>query len=138
MLLLYFITNLLVLYGSRIREYYADREVSGWGIDRITWPQRSISCLLAMPGCPRKQYKKVEGVKSFFINDPSRALTELKELKEVDTDMSGTIDTNELEALRIKSVRLGTADKLTEFFSTHPNMLKRIKRLSSLLYEQPW
>ncbi len=25
MLLLYFITNLLVLYGSRIREYYADQ-----------------------------------------------------------------------------------------------------------------
>ena len=83
---------------------------------------------------PKEAYKRVEGVKAFFINDPSRALTELRELKEIDTDMSGTIDANELEALRTKSVRLGTGDKLMEIFSTHPNMLRRIKHLSSLMY----
>ncbi len=137
MLLLYFITNLLVLYGSRIREYYADQGSVRLG----NRPQHMATALYKLSfgnaRVPKEAYKKVEGVKAFFINDPSRALTELKELKEVDTDMSGTIDTNELEALRIKSVRLGTADKLMELFSTHPNMLKRIKRLSSLLYGQP-
>ena len=51
--------------------------------------------------------------------------------------MSDTIDASELEAIRIKSVRLGVGDKLMEFFSTHPNMLKRIKRLSLLVYSQP-
>jgi heat shock protein HtpX len=46
--------------------------------------------------------------------------------------MSGTIDYDELMALRQKKVRLGTADKLMELFTTHPNMLKRIKYLSTL------
>jgi len=86
---------------------------------------------------PKEAYRRVEGVKAFFVHDPSRALTELRELKEVDTDMSGTIDTGELAALRIKSVRLGTGDRLMELFSTHPNMLRRIKHLSSLLYQPP-
>jgi heat shock protein HtpX len=47
--------------------------------------------------------------------------------------MSGTIDLNELSALRSKSVRLSTQDKMMEVFSTHPNMLRRIKYLSTLV-----
>jgi len=137
MLLLYFITNLLVLYGSRIREYYADRGSVRLG----NQPQHLATALYKLSfgnaRVPREAYKKVEGVKAFFVNDPSRALTELRELKEVDTDMSGTIDAGELEALRIKSVRLGPGDKMMELFSTHPNMLRRIKHLSSLLYQPP-
>jgi len=35
------------------------------------------------------------------------------------------IHQNELMALRQKKVRLGTADKIMELFTTHPNMLKR-------------
>ena len=46
--------------------------------------------------------------------------------------MSGTIDYDELMELRQKEVRLGTGDKLMELFTTHPNMLKRIKHLASL------
>jgi heat shock protein HtpX len=46
--------------------------------------------------------------------------------------MSGTIDQNELMALRQMKVRLSVADKLMELFTTHPNMLKRVKHLSSL------
>jgi heat shock protein HtpX len=46
--------------------------------------------------------------------------------------MNGTIDYYELMELRGKEVHLSTQDKMMEFFSTHPNMLKRIKHLSSL------
>jgi heat shock protein HtpX len=46
--------------------------------------------------------------------------------------MSGTIDSGELMDLRSKTVRLGTTDKMMELLTTHPNMLKRIKHLSSL------
>jgi Zn-dependent protease with chaperone function len=35
--------------------------------------------------------------------------------------------------LRQKEVRLSTGDKLMELFTTHPNMLKRIKHLSTLV-----
>nr|MBC8477245.1 peptidase [Dehalococcoidia bacterium] len=47
-------------------------------------------------------------------------------------DMSGTIDYDELMALRQKEVKLSKSQKLMEIFTTHPNMLKRIKHLSTL------
>jgi len=80
----------------------------------------------------KEELRKVEGVKAFFLNDPSRAWNEIKELSQIDRDMSGTIDYDELMELRQKEVRLGTSDKWMELFTTHPNMLKRIKHLSTL------
>ena len=135
MLILYFITNLLVLYGSRIREYYADQGSVRLGNQPHHLATALYKLAFGNAKVPKEAYKRVEGVKAFFVNDPSRALIEVRQLREVDTDMSGTIDTNELEALRAKGVRLGTAERLMELFSTHPNMLRRIKRLSAFLYE---
>ena len=137
MLILYFITNLLVLYGSRIREYYADQGSVKLGNQPHYLATALYKLAYGNARVPKETFKRVEGVKAFFVNDPSRALTEIRELKAVDTDMSGTIDASELEVLRAKAVHLGTGDKLMELFSTHPNMLKRIKRLSSLMYSQP-
>lgn len=131
--LLYFITNLLVLYGSRIREYYAD-----YGSVRLgSMPHHLATALYKLVyGDARfrgkEELKRVEGLRAFFVNDPARAWYEVKELSQLDRDMSGTIDYDELMQLRQKQVRLGTAEKLMELFTTHPNMLKRIKHLSSL------
>jgi heat shock protein HtpX len=80
----------------------------------------------------KQELKQVQGVKAFFVNDPSRAWFEVKELSQIDNNMSGTIDQNELMELRQKMVHLSTTDKMMEIFTTHPNMLKRIKHLSSL------
>ena len=74
--------------------------------------------------------KESEGLKAFFLNDPSQARNEIKELSQLDLDKSGTIDSSELEILRNKNIRLGFGDRLMELLSTHPNMLKRIKKLS--------
>jgi len=131
--LLYFITNLLVLYGSRIREYYADMGSVQLG----NVPHHLASALYKLVyGNARfkdkEELKRVEGIKAFFLNDPSRAWGEIRELAQIDRDMSGTIDYDELMELRQKEVRLGTAAKLMELFTTHPNMLKRIKHLSTL------
>jgi heat shock protein HtpX len=133
--IVYLITNLLVLYGSRIREYYADQGSVELGNE----PHHLATALYKLvygnahfKG--KKELKQVEGVKAFFISDPSRAWSEVRELSQVDLDMSGTIDANELVALRSKTIRLGLADKMMEIMSTHPNMLKRMKHLSSLMY----
>ncbi len=132
--LLYFITNLLVLYGSRIREYYADLGSVQLG----NMPHHLATALYKLVyGNARfrdkEELKRIEGVKAFFLNDPSRAWNEIRELSQVDRDMSGTIDYDELMELRQKEVRLKTTDKLMELFTTHPNMLKRIKHLSTLI-----
>jgi len=131
--LLYFITNLLVLYGSRIREYYADLGSVRLG----NMPHQLASALYKLVYGNAKmannpEMRRVEGVKAFFVNDPSRAWHEIRELAQVDRDMSGTIDYDELMALRQKEMRLGASHKLLELFTTHPNMLKRIKHLSTL------
>jgi len=131
--LLYFITNLLVLYGSRIREYYADLGSVQLG----NMPHHLASALYKLVYenarfRDKAELKRVEGVRAFFLNDPARAWREIRELSQIDRDMSGTIDYNELMELRQKEVRLGTADKMMELFTTHPNMLKRIRHLSTL------
>jgi len=131
---LYFITNLLVLYGSRIREYYADQGSVKLGNE----PHHLASALYKLvygnarfKG--REELKRVEGVKAFFVNDPTRAWYEIRELAQIDRNMDGTIDSNELMELRGKTVQLRTTDKMMELFTSHPNSLKRIKHLSSLV-----
>jgi heat shock protein HtpX len=125
------------MYGSRIREYYADESSVQLGNP----PQHLASALykLAYGSAQLKtnpkaqeELKRVEGMKAFFLNDVSRAWNEVRELKEVDRDLSGTIDQDELLALRSEKVKLGKAEKMMEIFTTHPNMLKRIKRLATL------
>jgi heat shock protein HtpX len=59
-------------------------------------------------------------------------MNELRDLKQLDMDRNGSIDSGELSLLRSKTVRVGTGEKLMELMSTHPNMLKRIKHLSEL------
>lgn len=129
---LYFITNLLVMYGSRIREYYADLGSVKFGNSPHLLASALYKLSYGNARVAKETLKQVEGNKAFFISDPSRAWNEIRELKQIDRDMSGCIDSNELMLLRGKKVRVSTTDKLMELFSTHPNMLKRINHLSSL------
>jgi heat shock protein HtpX len=128
----YFITNLLVLYGSRIREYYADEGSVKLGNKPHFLASALYRLSYANARAPKEEKRKSEGMKAFFINDPSQAKNEITELKQIDKDMSGTIDANELAAVRNSKMHVGTADKMMELLSTHPNMLKRIQRLATL------
>ncbi len=130
--LLYFVTNLLVLYGSRIREYYADQGSVRLGNSPHHLATALYKLVYGSVRVPHDELRQMEGYKAFFLNDPSRARSEINELRQVDADMSGTIDQTELLMLRSKSVKVDTGDKIMELLSTHPNMLKRIKQLSSL------
>ncbi len=126
----YFLTNLLVLYASRIREYFADRGSVDLG-SKPSWLASALYKLVyGSARMDRAVLRESEGLKAFFLNDPSRAISEVQELRELDLDRSGTIDTYELEALKRKRLKLSFSDKLLELLSTHPNMLKRIKQLA--------
>lgn len=128
--LFYFVTNLLVLYASRIREYFADKGSVDLGNDPSQLASALYKLVYGSARVPKEELKTAEGMKAFFVNDPSRALAELRDLRELDLDRSGSISSGELDTLRAKDVKLNFGDKLMEVFSTHPNMLKRIKRLS--------
>ncbi len=132
--ILYFITNMLVLYASRIREYYADLGSVKLGNTPHDMASALYKLVYGNAKVSKESLKQIEGYKAFFANDPSRAAYELKELRQVDLDMSGTIDENELKSLGMMNVKIKTSDKLMEILSTHPNMVKRVKHLSELAH----
>ncbi|MDP2654134.1 MAG: zinc metalloprotease HtpX [Candidatus Omnitrophota bacterium] len=130
--LFYFITNLLVLYGSRIREYFADKG----SVEMGNRPEALASALYKLvygaARTDRNELRETEGLKAFFLNDPSRAMNEFRDLRQLDVNRSGTIDSSELSLLQNKEIKLTATDHMMEWMSTHPNMLKRIKHLSEL------
>ncbi len=129
--IVYFITNLLILYASRIREYFADRGSVMLGNPPYKLATALYKLVYGSARIPKESLKEIEGLKAFFLNDLSKAHQEIYELSQLDIDRSGTIDPEELDILRKKKVKLSFADKMMEILSTHPNMLKRIKHLSS-------
>ena len=78
-LVFYFITNLLVLYGSRIREYFADKGSVDLGNDPSLLASALYKLVYGSARMPKEEIKTTEGMKAFFVNDPSRALSELKD-----------------------------------------------------------
>jgi heat shock protein HtpX len=125
----YFISNLIVLYASRIREYYADA-----GSAELTRkPHELASALYKMiygsAGVKQEQIKKEMGsMRAFFAADPITARRDVGNLSAADLDRNGKIDEYELRvfAERAKASR---ADRVMELFSTHPNPVSRVKRL---------
>ncbi|MBF0483746.1 MAG: M48 family metalloprotease [Candidatus Omnitrophica bacterium] len=130
--LFYFVTNLLILYASRIREYFADKGSVELGNPPSKLATALYKLVYGSARLDKDMLKETEGMKAFFVNDPSRASAEIRELKELDQDGNNTIDPAELMVLRNRDIQVNFTDKLMELLSTHPNMLKRIKHLSSL------
>ncbi len=130
---LYFISNLIVLYGSRIREYYADA-----GSAELTKkPHELASALYKMihgsAGLKQEKVKKELGsMRAFFATDPVTARGDLKDLSAADLNRDGKIDAYELK-LFAERARVSRADRLMEIFSTHPNPVSRVKRLGEYL-----
>lgn len=125
----YFVTNLLVLYASRIREYFADRGSVALGNKPAALASSLYKLVYGSARMSPEVLKESEGLKAFFLNDPSKARKDISELSHLDLDKNGTIDQKELELLQGKKIAPGFGDRMMELLSTHPNMLKRIKRL---------
>jgi heat shock protein HtpX len=133
-MVMYFVTNMLVLYGSRIREYYADLGSARLG----SQPHHMASALYKLSQAsarPRvkEEMKRVEAVKAFFVTDPARAYLEVREISQIDRGGRGVITYDDLMDLRQRQVHLGFGAQLTELFMTHPNMVRRIKHLSTMV-----
>ena len=129
-LIAYFLGQLIVLFISRIREYYAD----AGSVELGCRPEKLASALYKLvygaAKVPESEIKDIEGTKAFFLTDISNARTEFKNLAQLDLDQDGTISADELRVLRDSKVNVSASNKLMELLSTHPDMLKRIKRLA--------
>ena len=129
-LLAYFLGQLIVLFISRVREYYAD----AGSVELGCQPEKLASALYKLvygaARIPESEIKDVEGTKAFFLTDISNARNEFNNLAQLDLDHDGTISAEELNVLRDSKVNVKTSNKIMELLSTHPDMLKRIKRLA--------
>jgi len=128
----YLAAQLIVLFVSRIREYYADQG----SIELGNPPYELASALYKLVHGSAKAnedaVKEIEGVKAFFVNDISDAGYEIDDFEQLDTNGDGSISESELEELKYARTRINTRSKITELLSTHPNMMRRVKRLAEL------
>ena len=129
----YFISNLIVLYASRIREYYADA-----GSAELTQKPHELASALykmvygsARPGT-EKITKELGSMRAFFAADPMTARGDIKELSAADLNRDGKIDAYELKMFAERA-QVSRAERLMELFSTHPNPVVRVKRLGTYL-----
>lgn len=131
-LVAYFLGNLIVLFVSRVREYYADAGSVELGNQPNYLASALYKLVYGSAMISKEDLKQVEGVKAFFANDISDARNEIDDLRSMDLDKDGTISESELAQIKYAKTSVKTTDKIMEIFSTHPNMVKRIKRLSEL------
>lgn len=129
--IIYFITNLIVLYVSRIREYYAD-----YGSAMLTKKPHALASALyritvATTNIHPSKIKKAQGMRAFFATDPATARKDVFDLRKADLNMNGHIDEHELQEF-VQHAKITATDKLMELFSSHPNVVERIKRLAEL------
>ena len=122
---LYFVMTLFTLGLSRLREYYADghaAQVVEDGPRKLSEALAKIAYSTGRIG--RRSLGTAGSFRALFISDPEKALKDAAELSQV----GGSTTDKELVE-RVMAQQLTLSDRLLELFSTHPNILKRIRAL---------
>ena len=122
------VLSLFTLYLSRLREYYADRNsvsVVDNGATKLSTGLAKIVNATVRTNRPQRQRQQqnTNAFKTLFITDPDRASIDQAAIRNMDA--SGMVQ-------EILSRKLTFADKLMETFSTHPNIVKRLRVLQQL------
>jgi heat shock protein HtpX len=122
------VLNMFTLYLSRLREYYADRHSAGVvdnGAQKLSMGLAKIVNSTKSLRRPQQQKQNL-AFKSLFISDPERANTDAAAINAMQA--SGKSDLVQ----EILSQKLTTEAKIKEAFSTHPNIIKRLRTLQKL------
>jgi len=127
---LYWVLTLFTLHLSRLREYYADRH----SVTVVEEGPRKLSEGLAKIVHSTKNLKKFRrdvggfnSFKSLFIADPDRAESDVTSLAETKTYL-----TDQKLVEKVLRSEVTTFDKIMELFSSHPNIVKRLRALKEL------
>ncbi len=130
--LFYLLGQLLVLFISRTREYYADEASVEYG----NRPAALVSALYKLSygaaRCNKETIDKLNTNRAFFVNDINNAEHDITDFQQIDFDGDGKISDEELRRLANSDVRISRKNGLMELLSTHPDSLKRVKRLAEL------
>ena len=128
----YLVGQLLVLFISRIREYYADEASVEFG----NRPAALVSALYKLSygaaRCSDQTIADLNTNRAFFVNDINNAKHDVNDFQQIDFDGDGRISDDELRRLANSEVRISRKNGVMELLSTHPDYLKRVKRLAEL------
>jgi len=123
-MMLYFMLTLLSLKLSRLREYYADRHsvaVVDDGARKLSEGLAKIVMSTSRMSLFGRGTRGYGNFKALFIADPDTALQDATEIR------------NDQELVQaILSRKTGALDTFAEIFSTHPNIVKRLRALQEL------
>lgn len=130
--LFYLIGQLLVLFISRTREYYADAASVEFG----NRPAALVSALYKLSygasRCSKETIDEVNTNRAFFLNDVNNAKNDINDFRQIDFDRDGKISDEELRRLANSDIKISKANGLMELLSTHPDSLKRVKKLAEI------
>lgn len=129
-ILIYWILTLFTLYLSRIREYYADRHSASIVEDGSRKLSEGLAKIVNSTNKVKRSRRKSTGSSSFkalFISDPDRSEVDSAALTQLGSGMG---DRKLVEEVLRRSVT--TFDRIMEVFSTHPNIVKRLRALREL------
>ncbi|MEM3489969.1 MAG: zinc metalloprotease HtpX [Nitrososphaerota archaeon] len=129
-LAIYSILTMFTLHLSRLREYFADRHsanIVDEGPRKLSEALAKIQYATGRMKRFNKQAGSLSSFKALFIADPDRAETDTVSIAQA---RGYTSDRSLVEEVLRKKVTL--ADRLLELFSTHPNIVKRLRALQEL------
>lgn len=130
-LIVYFVSQLLVMRLSRLREHFADA-FSAY----LTGSPRSLeSALTRITYGLSLSPQESHGARALYISDPALAKQEVQEIVEnknkYDLDHNGILDEHELELAMQQEAR-SKWSAVNEMFATHPPTYKRLLLLKQI------
>ncbi len=123
------VLNMFILYLSRLREYYADRHsvtVVDGGAQKLSLGLAKIVNASRRVGRNQKGHQNLNAFKTLFISDPDRAISDAESMAAMRFPNGQDL----VQDIISKEPTFG--DNLIEAFSTHPNIVKRLRALQAL------
>jgi heat shock protein HtpX len=129
-LAMYFVLTLFTLYFSRLREYFADRHSASIvedGPRKLSDGLAKIVDYTHKMKHARKPVGSNSSFKALFISDPDRVETDSAEISRL-----VGIRTDRRLVDEVLQRKITPIDRFAELFSTHPNIVKRLRALQQL------
>ena len=127
---IYWILTLFTLYLSRIREYFADRHSASIVEDGPRKLSEGLAKIVNSTNRVKRSRRDTSGSNSFkalFISDPDRSELDSAALTQFGRGMGDRKLVEEVLRRKVTSF-----DRIMEVFSTHPNIVKRLRALQEL------
>jgi heat shock protein HtpX len=129
-MLLYWVLSIFTLYLSRLREYSADSH----SVSTVEDGSRKLSEALAKIQSSTSRLKRhrpevggFSSLKTLFITDPDHADFDTVSMSQIRATSSDQRLVEEVLKRRVTSF-----ERLVELFSTHPNIVKRLRALKEM------